>query len=118
VPQPLLELSIWDTIRNLNRRKIFGFVNSAIVDCPLVFLTLIIDLNETSIPLNLIVIVVRVALDRGNNHGVNTDNGGHNADVQSPKSSKLIPKSGLSSSIGRGNSATDPLVPNTGVGDH
>jgi non-homologous end joining protein Ku len=28
----LLKLSICDTIRNLNRRKIFGFVNSAIVD--------------------------------------------------------------------------------------
>jgi hypothetical protein len=31
-------------------------------------------------------------LDRGNNHGVNTDNGGHNADVQSPKVFRTHPE--------------------------
>ena len=55
----------------------FGFVNSTIVDRPLVFLSLIIDLNEPPIPFNLIVIVVRVTLDRSNNHGVNTNDGRH-----------------------------------------
>ena len=69
----------------LNRSDSFGFVNSAIVDCPFVFLALIIDLDETPIPLNLIVIMVRVALDRSNKHGVDANDGRHDADVQSPK---------------------------------
>jgi hypothetical protein len=58
-----------------NRSVIFGFVNSAIVDRPSVFFALIIDLDKTPIPLNLIVIIVRVALDRSNKHGVDANDG-------------------------------------------
>ena len=69
------QLAICDTILNPNRSDSFGFVNSAIVDCPFVFLALIIDLDKAPIPLNLIVIIVRVALDRSNNHGVDANDG-------------------------------------------
>ncbi len=65
----------------LNRGDIFGFVNSGIVDRPLAFLILIIDLDETPIPLNLIVIVVPEVLDWSNNNGVDANNGRDDSDI-------------------------------------
>ena len=59
----------------------FGLVNSAIVDRPFACLILTIDLDETPIPLNLIVIVVREALDWGNNNGLHANNRREKADV-------------------------------------
>src|ERR1700730_2019496 len=69
------------TSENPRFRNIFGFVNSGIVYRPFAFLILIIDLDETPMPLNLIVIVVRKALDWSNNNSVDAYDRRHDADV-------------------------------------
>jgi hypothetical protein len=43
---------------------IFGLLKSAVVNRPLVFLTLIIDFDETLIPLNLIIMQSGVEMDK------------------------------------------------------
>jgi hypothetical protein len=53
----------------LNRGDIFGFVNSGIVDRPLAFLILIIDLDETPIPLNLITLAASLWPTRARTRG-------------------------------------------------
>ena len=65
----------------LHRSDIFGFIDSAIIDRPIAFLILIIDLDEAPIPLNLIVIVVPEALHWSNNNGVDANNGREDANV-------------------------------------
>ena len=82
----------------LDRRDLFGFVNSGIIDRPFALLILVIDLDEAPMPLNLFVIVVLEALDWSNNNGVDAT---MDATMRTSccKSSGVIPKSGLVSSI-------------------
>jgi hypothetical protein len=50
-----------------------------------VFFGLLIDLNETPVPLNLIVMIVRGALHWSHDHAIDAHDGGHDPDIVSLK---------------------------------